>query len=63
MSDDQIIQAKSNEIKRLHTVCQTKDEAIKKAIAFLDSFSLLVSGPDMESKRENLIEELTNFLG
>lgn len=63
MDNDEIIQAKSKEIRRLHSVCQTKDEAIKKAIGFLDSFSLLVSGEEMESQRELLIAELNDYLG
>lgn len=63
MSDEQIIQAKSAEIKRLHAVCKTKDEAIRKAIVFLDSFSLLVGGEKMESKQEKLIAELSEYLG
>ena len=63
MSDEQIIQAKSTEIKRLQDVCNTKDEAINMAIAFLDSFSLLISGKEMESRREGLIVELSEYLG
>lgn len=63
MSDDQIIEAKSKEIKRLHRVCQAKDQAIKKAVDFLDSFSLLISGEELEKQRENLIVELTQTLG
>jgi hypothetical protein len=63
MSNEQIIEAKSNEIRRLHSVCRTKDEAIKKAITFLDSFSLLISGKEIESNRENLITELKEYLG
>lgn len=63
MSDEQVIQAKSAEIKRLRSVCNTKDEAIKKAIGFLDSFSLLISGKELETKRESLINELNQYIG
>lgn len=63
MTDETIIEVKSKEIKRLHGVCRTKDEAIRKAIQFLDSFSLLVSGKEMEAQRESLIVELNDYLG
>lgn len=34
MSDSEIIEAKSKEIKRLHKVCKEKDEAIQLAIDY-----------------------------
>jgi len=52
MNDEEIIEAKSKEIRRLHQVCRDKDEAIKKAIDFIKEY-----GGDL------LADELKEYLG
>lgn len=36
MTTDEIIEAKSNEIRRLHKACNAKDKVIQKAIDYLN---------------------------
>jgi hypothetical protein len=61
MNDEQIIEAKTNEIRRLHKVCLAKDEMIRKSITeFERLFSLRGDYSDIDLL---LISELKDSLG
>jgi len=55
MTDEKLIEVKTDEIRRLHRVCRTKDEAIKKAIDCLNSLGLI--------KAMDMANELKEYLG
>ena len=55
MTNEEIIEAKNNEIIRLHRVCINKNEAIQKAINFLNSLNL--------NKTMDFANELKEHLG
>jgi hypothetical protein len=63
MTDDEIIEAKSKEIRRLHNVCKEKDKAIQKAINLLDELQGYSMSIKMREQIFNCSNELKEYLG
>ena len=61
------IEAKANEIRRLHKVCREKDKAMKAAIYTLETCSIVLKGPNprpyVSSKIDSVIADLNDCLG
>jgi hypothetical protein len=62
MTDKEIYQAQSAEIRRLHRVCQTKDAAIQKAIKAFEELKHSFHCNKWEFA-DNMINELKDNLG
>lgn len=62
MTDEEVINAKSQEIKRLQNVCHAKDNVIQKAINHLKEIKIYYP-PSREEENIFLVNELEKFLG
>jgi len=60
--DDKIIEAKSNEIRRLHNVCRTKDVALKNAIEMIEKLSESTTN-ELRNDALASIHNLREYLG
>lgn len=63
MTKDELIQRKSEEIKRLHKVCMGKDMQIKRAISCLELCFINTDNSLLRSEITTLVESLNNTIG
>ena len=63
MTKDELIQRKSDEIKRLHKVCMGKDGMIQYAISCLETCFLNTTNSLVRSQITDTVEALKNTIG
>jgi hypothetical protein len=62
MTDQEIIEAKSKEIKRLHQVCNEKDDNLRHAINIIKIYAKNSEG-ELQQTIQERIDYLNNTLG